>query len=294
METLPTNAVLEFHPNTLENIRKIHGFANHEDVMKIVDTLEEWVKHEKHLMKKDFTRQYLENMIIASKGSLERAQKRLDKVCRLRTQQPQFFGNFDIRNDFQDFEGIMTYAILPKLTKDYNRIWLVKNSGKKFNSNLILQFSRICIMVFEFLKAHDYSDGVICVVDLTEASLLEVIRRINLQDLRQAAAILIEGYGVRVKGLHVISKSRVVNALVWIFKQVLSAKLVSRIHVHQTAKTLHNFMSTEILPVEYGGKEKSISSINEEWRTVLGSEDYRSYLYKMTEACIDESLIENT
>ncbi|KAI5644487.1 CRAL/TRIO domain-containing protein [Phthorimaea operculella] len=258
MECLPTNVILEFNPNTLENVRKIHGFENPEVVTKIVDTLEEWVKHQKHILKKDFSRQYLENMIIASKGSLKRAQKRLDRVCMLRTQHPQFFGNFDIRNDFQEFDGIMTYAILPKLTKDYNRIWLIKNSGRKFNSNLILQFSRICVMVFEYLKAHDYSDGVICVVDLTEASLLEIIRRINLQDLRQAATILIEGYGVRVKGLHVISASRIVNALVWIFKQVLSAKLVK------------------------------------EWLSVLGSEDFRSYLSEMTEACVDESLIEKT
>lgn len=54
MECLPTNSLLELPPDTLLNVRKIHGLEAPGQMKKMVDELEEWVKSQDHFVKKDF------------------------------------------------------------------------------------------------------------------------------------------------------------------------------------------------------------------------------------------------
>lgn len=53
-----------------------------------------------------------------------------------------------------------------------------------------------------------------------------------------------------------------VDALVTLFKQVLSTKLGDRIHVHKSIDTLYDSVPKEILPVEFGGDEISLKKLN--------------------------------
>lgn len=43
-------------------------------------------------------REYLERSIIISKGSVERAKAKMDKICTFRTLFPHFFKEFDMKN----------------------------------------------------------------------------------------------------------------------------------------------------------------------------------------------------
>lgn len=70
-----------------------------------------------------------------------------------------------------------------------------------------------------------------------------------------------EGYGMRVKGIYIISESRFVNGLVALIKQVVNAKIVNRIHVLKSVKDLHEFIPKAILPIDYGGEERSLKTL---------------------------------
>ena len=67
---------------------------------------------------------------------------------------------------------------------------------------------------------------------------------------------------MKIKGIHILSQSRAIDALVTLFKQIFSAKLASRIAVHKTVDTLYDYVPKEILPKEYGGNEKTISEMH--------------------------------
>lgn len=66
---------------------------------------------------------------------------------------------------------------------------------------------------------------------------------------------------MRVKGIHIVSQSKVVNALVGIFKQIFSAKTASRIHTYSSMDDLYDIIPKDIMPVEYGGKEMSFAEV---------------------------------
>lgn len=47
---------------------------------------------------------------------------------------------------------------------------------------------------------------------------------------------------------------------------VVNDKLKNRIFMHESFEDLHKVLSRENLPIEYGGTNKSIPEITEEWR----------------------------
>lgn len=71
-----------------------------------------------------------------------------------------------------------------------------------------------------------------------------------------------EGYGMRIKGIRLITPLKAVDALVTIFKQVIPVKLGERIKVHKNFESLHKEISKDILPMEQGGKERSITELH--------------------------------
>lgn len=42
-----------------------------------------------------------------SKGSVERAKHRLDKLCTLRSLMPQYFDDYDVMKDFSNVDGVL-------------------------------------------------------------------------------------------------------------------------------------------------------------------------------------------
>ena len=66
---------------------------------------------------------------------------------------------------------------------------------------------------------------------------------------------------MKVKAIHIISPSKVIESLVAIMKQVLSPKVASRINVHKSVDELRKVVPKSILPIDYEGEEKSIQEL---------------------------------
>lgn len=66
---------------------------------------------------------------------------------------------------------------------------------------------------------------------------------------------------MRLKTIYQLSSSKVIDVLVSITKQALSAKLGNRIRVLKTLEAVHEHIPKEILPKDYGGNEKSLAEM---------------------------------
>lgn len=71
-----------------------------------------------------------------------------------------------------------------------------------------------------------------------------------------------EGYGMRIKGIHIYTQSMAIDALVSIMKQGTSPKVANRYKVHKTLESVYDYIPKDILPVEYGGKEKPLFDLH--------------------------------
>lgn len=64
-----------------------------------------------------------------------------------------------------------------------------------------------------------------------------------------------------MKSLHIITESKAVELLVATVRQMISEKLGNRIQVHKTIEDLHEVVNKDLLPEEFGGKQKSCEKI---------------------------------
>ncbi|CAH2093983.1 unnamed protein product [Euphydryas editha] len=290
MELIPKDNIIEFNTDTLEYLRKQYDLDKPGRIQEAINLLNHWIQKQPHFMKKDFSREYLERTIILSKGSVERAKTKLDKICTFRTLCPEFFEVHDVKSYkiLNDLYG--TY--LPKLTSDHYRVYILKNKAKFFETGFH-DFYRYFFMQCEYIQAHDYCNGVVIVLDYQEANIIETLKFFNIADLRQAVEITKNGYGMRINGIHFLSGSKAIDAVVNFCKPVFSEKVVGRVVTHKSFDTLYEYIPKDILPKEYGGKEKPLFEIHRKFQDVLSSKEFTAYMNEMNKACTNEELRPN-
>ncbi|XP_004928863.1 retinaldehyde-binding protein 1 [Bombyx mori] len=287
MESLPSDRILKFNANTLEDVRKEFHLEKRERVIEAIDILEDWVKKQNHFLKKDFSREYLERTLITTKGLVERAKTRIDNLCTFKTLMPNFFEDIDVKKSAMS--TVFSHAHMPKLTKDNYRIYLLKVYNDDFDASLVLDYYKYIVVVSEYLKIHDYCKGFEVILDYSDVNVMNFVTKFNPVILRQAVTLITDGYGMRIKGVYIISPSKTVDLILNLFKQVVSTKLASRLHVHKTIDTVTEFLDKDLLPIEYGGNERSLKELHNEWLEILSSDEHNKYLQEMNKATTNES-----
>ncbi|XP_047516578.1 retinaldehyde-binding protein 1-like [Pieris napi] len=291
MEFIPKDRILELHPDTLYQVRKEVNLEKPGEMKRAVNILKEWIKQQPHFIKKDFPDFYLETSIVGTKGSVERAKKQFDKVCTIKTLMPQFFDTYDVRKELAiDLENSIYMAMLPKLTKEHYRVIVTKVVGVFENSSTYTKYFKFCLNMAEYAKSHDYVGSFRMIADLTDCNLMDCISKINLLEIRQVMSIFMDGYGMKIKGIHFISQSKAIDALLTIFKQVLKPKIAGRMHVHKTYKDLHKIIEKDVLPSDFGGNERSMKELFDEWVDILSTDEHKEYIKHINSAGTDESL----
>ncbi|CAG5022683.1 unnamed protein product [Parnassius apollo] len=289
MNSPPKDKLLALRPDTFETIRKLYNLHEPGRMKEAVKILDDWVKKQTHFRKKDFSKEYLETTIICCKGSLERSKMQLDKICTYRTLWPDYFGKFNVKEDVGNLYDIVIPVMLPKLTPDHYRVLLIKVYDHSLESLNMMYYYKHGVVVGDYLKLHDYPNGFLVIADLRELNIMEFVKKLNLIEIRQAMAIYMEGYGMRLKGIHILTASKFVDTLVSILKQVLSEKVSKRIVIHKSVESLYEVAPKEIFPIEYGGEERSINKIFETWLELLSSKEHLDYLEEINEAKTDEA-----
>ncbi|XP_059048797.1 uncharacterized protein LOC131844026 [Achroia grisella] len=136
MQTLHEDLFLEYRPDTLQAVRKLYDMDKAGSMDEAINIIEEWIKKQKHFTNKEFGKEYLERLIIASKGSVERTKNRLDKICTSRNLVPEFIATINVK----EFKPIPAFVdlFLPKLTPDHDRVYMLKFVGKELNKCSLL------------------------------------------------------------------------------------------------------------------------------------------------------------
>ncbi|VVC96095.1 unnamed protein product [Leptidea sinapis] len=210
----------------------------------LVEIFKKWAEQQPHFKKKDFNKNHYEMLLLNAKGSVERAKKIEDKYNTFRSLMPEFFSYWDLIDDYKNIFKLMMPILLPKLTSDHHRVYVVR---------------------------------------------IEDFRSSEVQ-LKSCKLNLLEGYGMRVLGIYYLTTSKLIDSVISLVKQALKPKVASRISVLKTYEDLYKFVDRDILPIEMGGSEKSISEIHEDWYQEFSSDDFKAYLHELEKVGTNEEL----
>ncbi|XP_072382318.1 retinol-binding protein pinta-like isoform X2 [Diabrotica undecimpunctata] len=200
------------------------------DLAEDVNVIKEWIKSQPHLPEVPST-SIIESFLVTNKFSIEKTKNKLDMYYSIRTMIPECFKNSHPNlPHMTEITKYVQYIPLPKLTKDLFRVNISKISGNPKYFD-VYHFFAHQININEIRLHEELILGDVLLVDLKDVSL---------------------GHMVKVTPQH-----------------IKKAVLVLEIQIHNTVKTLLDHISSEILPKEYGGTERTVAELQELWKQKL-------------------------
>ncbi|XP_059224120.1 alpha-tocopherol transfer protein-like isoform X2 [Stomoxys calcitrans] len=113
------------------------------------------------------------------------------------------------------------------------------------------------------------ANGEIHIVDIANYTLRH-LASMSLMVMRTYMNYLQEAYPVRLKAMHIINCPTHLNHMVAITKPFIREEVFNMIHFHiQGFETLYEHVPRNMLPMDYGGKAKSLADITTQWWEIV-------------------------
>lgn len=164
---------------------------------------------------------------------------------------------------------------LPKLTKENHKVTIIrfpKCDASLYDSVHVI---KAALMMFDanytfYDNDNGFVEGEIFVLDVEGYSFKQFLDLSkNVKTFLFYTKFLQEGPPTRLVCNHVVNTSAVLDGVVTMVKPILSKRVSDNLNFHRTGNGLLTFIDKEMLPVDYGGMEKSIDELYSNWLTVF-------------------------
>ncbi|XP_041972280.1 alpha-tocopherol transfer protein-like [Aricia agestis] len=175
------------------------------------------------------------------------------------------------------------------MTPDHCRVHLFQARTTKMDATKVSQYMKLFLIVSDYVQLYDYNNGLMYLADWRGGSAIDFTMSVNFTQFRTILDTAFEGYSMRIKAIHILTDSKPMTALVMLFKQVMSAKISSRIQVHNTLDSVYEYIPKSVLPVEYGGEDRTVRELRDEFIEELCSDYFKDYRKQINKARTDEN-----
>eukprot|EP00058_Branchiostoma_floridae_P021603 XP_002607093.1 hypothetical protein BRAFLDRAFT_57347 [Branchiostoma floridae] len=213
---------------------------------------------------------FLLRFLRARKFDHDRAFKLLENYYQVRASAPEIFDNLlpsAIRHVLD--KGVVT--ALPGSDKDGRKIIIFRPGRWNPDYWPIYDNVKAVILSIELLLEEEETQvsGLIFIQEEGGVTTRHVYQ-VGLRYARTIANIFQDSFPVRIRGVHLVNESFLVDAVFVIIRPFLKEKLKERIKLHgKVYETLHEVTGTEVLPSELGGDGGPLDEMTKEWRERL-------------------------
>lgn len=243
-------------------VRK-HWNKTESDVLEILEELKQWIKIQ------DFpempTDSMLEFFLTNCKYDIEKTKTNIGTYYSIRKLVPDLYKNSNPnRADMQESWNMGVYCPLPNLNDDLCRISIVKlfPYSSKFDVQRYLANN---LNVYEVRVCEDLCVSEILIIDYKDLSWSHIFK-FSPFIISKAISIMDKVAKNRVKKMHIVDAPSYMSILISIGKKFFKKKIADRIQVHDSYESLYEYVPQELLPSDYGGKEKSMAELIESWK----------------------------
>ncbi|BES87247.1 CRAL/TRIO domain [Nesidiocoris tenuis] len=231
--------------------------------------IKSWLSKQSHLPT-NIDDHLIERFLECCGHSLEKTKYTMDLFFCLRAEAPEFFLDRDpLSPTMQAVFSMLDLLPLPQTTPEGYKVFLYRladTDADKFHFN---DYVKCFFLVGDtrIKTEQTIPKGEVIIFDMTGYT-LKHLTRVNLLSLRKYMQYTQEAHPVRLKQIHVINVSSLLDRTLMISKPFIKGEVFGMIHFHQPdSKTLYDYVPAEILPNEYGGKAGTVADIKETWKT---------------------------
>ncbi|CAH2093611.1 unnamed protein product [Euphydryas editha] len=251
--------------------------------------IKEWLKKEPHLPD-EFDDQRLMTFLRGCKFSLEKCKRKLDMYFTMRSAVPEFFTERDVtRPELQEILKIVQMPPMPGLTPDGRRVIIMRGLDKDTQAPNVAHAFKLALMLGDVRLAEE-KEGVAGDIYILDASVAmpNHFAKLTPTLVKKFLVCVQEAYPVKLKQVHIINISPLVDKIVNFVKPFLKEKIRERIFIHSDVNDLYKYVPQEMLPSEYGGKAGSMNDLHDAWVKKL--EEYKDWFADQEQYKADESL----
>jgi hypothetical protein len=171
-------------------------------------------------------------------------------------------------------------VVLPSVTSENNRIIITRLIDYTTDNIPEMDDSlRVSSMIFDIAaitpESNGLADGEVLIYDLNGLS-AKHFTKLSFSSLRGFFKYMSEAHLMRIREIHLINCSSVVDKLVMVIRPFVG-KAMQIMHFHQPeSTTLFDFVPAELLPVELGGSGESIVKAKHYW--IKKTEEHRDFV----------------
>lgn len=265
-------SLIQPSPEMQEKIRvELNEDVNTRD--RDLQIIKEWLAQEPHLPN-TWDENRMMTFLRGCKFSLEKTKRKLDMYFTMRTAIPEFFANRDVNSkELQDIANIGTIPPLPGLTPEGRRVVVLRGNEIDCPTPNIPDGMKLLLMIGDIRLAAE-EVGVAGDVYILDASVAtpKHFGKITPGYIKKFLVCVQEAYPVKLKEVHVINVSPLVDTIISFVKPFLKEKIRNRIFVHSDLESLYNYVPQDMLPEEYGGGAGKIADIHYAWMKRLDEE----------------------
>lgn len=254
-----------------------------------IEAIKEWFYKQPHLAEAGIDSDLIERLLIISKGSREKTKRRIDCLYRIKSLAPSIIQNREQLLDSKDtIWGWHRQACLPMLFEG-SRISVLQITDpdpEKFFFDFMMKTT---YMIGDVRLKHDYMKNDIWLADMKNTSFGH-LPRLNPLLIQKAIQLFQDGFGLRVRGIHIFSAHPVVHTLLNLTKQFVLPKIFERIMFHDKIEDVHKYIPKKYLPKDFGGEQASIEELSDNWMKEMRSETTKAYLLDSSKRISNESL----
>ncbi|CAG9861687.1 unnamed protein product [Phyllotreta striolata] len=253
-----------------------------------LEHIKEWLRKQPHLPN-TWDESRLMTFLRGCKFSLEKCKRKLDMYFTMRTACPELFANRDITNpEMKLVVDIGHIPPLPGLTPNGRRVVVLRSKKVDVDSYNIADVMKAVLMIGDVrLEAEEIGvAGDVYILDASVATATH-FSKVNPNMIRKFLIIVQEAYPVKLKEVHVVNVSPLVDKIITWIKPFLKEKIRERIHVHSNIATLYDFIPKDVLPEEYGGTAGKLQTFHDQWMEKL--KEYTPWFKQQESLKADES-----
>ncbi|KAM7361785.1 alpha-tocopherol transfer protein-like [Cochliomyia hominivorax] len=262
---------------------------NAEEIERDIKLIREWLDTQPHLPK-DMDDGRLRTFLRGCKFSLEKVKKKLDMYYTMRNAIPEFFSNRDINRE--ELSIVLDYVhcpTLPGLTPNGRRITFIRGIDCDFQPSQVNDAMKVALMIGD-VRLLEESVGIAGDIFILDAAVATATHfaKFSPAVVKKFLICVQEAYPVKVKEVHVINISPLVDTIFKFVKPFVKEKIINRITFHNDMESLYKSVPKDLLPEEYGGKAGSIVELTQQWKKKLA--EYTTWFKEQEEQKANEAL----
>ncbi|XP_063904197.1 alpha-tocopherol transfer protein-like isoform X2 [Zophobas morio] len=267
-------------------ITRIHFCENSDDLIEKFrkEILPEDYGGEEKSLKELQADKKIQNFLILNKGSVEKSKEKIENYYKVRSLLPEIFDNIHPKLSYMENLKAAGYFVpLPKLTKELYRVGVCKIIDPHIAEDVDpVDGIRLLVNIQEIRMIEDITHGDVFIFDGKNVPLRWVLKVTPMFVYKAMVVVYKQVFSNRMKAVYVVNAPSYIEKVIAVLKSVLSPKLLTRIHVCENSYVLIEKIGKEVLPVDYGGEEKSLKELQEMlYQKFQEREDYFTQLDKL-------------